>query len=181
MRLRINDGFMHQVNLNKKCPINIFVLFPNVIFYFCLDSILLRYFWEILVFQFLKILLIRAHYCGGSRGHASGAHPPPRRDPILFSHMFLPKSAHVGGRRPPNGKFWICHCINYINQLYCIGGSRGRCAGRTPPLWDPILSFSHTFLSKSAHVGGPHPPNGSTPPLREILDPPLYWYVVRWS
>ena len=30
------------------------------------------------------------------------------------------------------------------------------------PLWDPILSFSHTFLAKSACVGGPRP-----------LDPPL--------
>ena len=32
------------------------------------------------------------------------------------------------------------------------------------PLGDPILSFSHTFLLKNAHVGGPCPPNGSTPP-----------------
>ena len=52
-----------------------------------------------------------------------------------------------------------------------IGRSRGR-AGCTP-LWDWILWFSHTFLPKSAHVGGPRPPNGSTPPLREILDRPL--------
>ena len=29
------------------------------------------------------------------------------------------------------------------------------------PLWDPILSFLHTFSPKSAHVGGPCPP----PPL----------------
>ena len=53
-----------------------------------------------------------------------------------------------------------------------IGGSRG-VPGARPPLWDPILSFSHTFLLKSAHVGGPRPPNGCTPPLWEILDPPL--------
>ena len=30
------------------------------------------------------------------------AHAPPQQDPILsFSHMFLPKSTHVGGRCPP--------------------------------------------------------------------------------
>ena len=38
-----------------------------------------------------------------------------------------------------------------------IGGSRGACR-RTPPLQDPILSFSHTFSLKSAHVGGQNPP-----------------------
>ena len=32
------------------------------------------------------------------------------------------------------------------------------------PLWDPILSFLHTFSPKSTHVGGPHPPNGYMPP-----------------
>ena len=33
------------------------------------------------------------------------------------------------------------------------------------PLWDPILSFSHTFSPKSAHVGGPRPPlTGARPP-----------------
>ena len=48
----------------------------------------------------------------------------------------------------------------------------GGVPGARPP-WDPILSFWHTFSLKSAHVGGPRPPNGCTPPLREILDPPL--------
>ena len=34
-------------------------------------------------------------------GGVAGA-PPPQQDPILsFSHMFSPKSTHVGGRRPP--------------------------------------------------------------------------------
>ena len=48
-----------------------------------------------------------------------------------------------------------------------IGGSRGACQAHAP-LWDQILSFSHTFLLKSTHVGGPRPPpppNGSTPPM----------------
>ena len=44
-----------------------------------------------------------------------------------------------------------------------IGGSRGACPVHAP-LWDPILSFLHTFSPKSAHVGGPPPPNGCTLP-----------------
>ena len=32
------------------------------------------------------------------------------------------------------------------------------------PQQDPILSFSHMFLPKSAHVRGRHPTNGSVPP-----------------
>ena len=46
-------------------------------------------------------------------------------------------------------------------------------AGCTPPLWDPILSFLHTFSLKSAHVGGPRPLLTGACPPREILDPPL--------
>ena len=54
-----------------------------------------------------------------------------------------------------------------VTVTLTIGGSS------TPPLRDPILSFLQTFSPKIAHTGGPHPPNGSTPLLREILDPPL--------
>ena len=36
----------------------------------------------------------------------------------------------------------------------------GGVPGARHPLWDPILSFSHTFSPKSTHVGGPRP----TPP-----------------
>ena len=40
-----------------------------------------------------------------------------------------------------------------------IGGSGGGGRARhMPPLQDQILSFLHTFLPKSTHVGGPHPP-----------------------
>ena len=53
------------------------------------------------------------------------------------------------------------------------GGGGGGMPGTRHPLWDPILLFLHTFSPKSAHVGGPHPPNGCMPPLWEILDPPL--------
>ena len=46
--------------------------------------------------------------------------------------------------------------IHNVNHF--IGGSRGACPVHIPPPWDPILSFSHTFSPKSAHVGGPRPP-----------------------
>ena len=44
--------------------------------------------------------------------------------------------------------------------LAISGGSRGH-HQHAPPQWDPILSFSHTFLPKSTRVRGWHPPNGS--------------------
>ena len=51
-----------------------------------------------------------------------------------------------------------CNCNPYI------GGSRGVC-WHMPPLQKPILSFSHTFSLKSAHVGGQNPPKmGPHPP-----------------
>ena len=52
---------------------------------------------------------------------------------------------------------------------------RGRVLGARLPLWDPILSFLHTFSPKSTCIGGPRPPPlmGARPTLREILDPPL--------
>ena len=47
-----------------------------------------------------------------------------------------------------------------------------------PLLWNQILLFSHTFLPKSTHIGGPYsPPNGSMPPLWEILDLPLMMVI----
>ena len=39
------------------------------------------------------------------------------------------------------------------------------------PKSDPILSFLHTFLPKSAHIGGWHP-------QLEILDPPPLSYMI---
>ena len=45
--------------------------------------------------------------------------------------------------------------------LVDLGGVPGACP---PPPWDPILSFSHTFSPKCAHVGGPHPLTGARPP-----------------
>ena len=48
--------------------------------------------------------------------------------------------------------------IGLIRTPKYIGGSRGRARHMPPPLRDQILSFSHTFLPKSTHVRGPHPP-----------------------
>ena len=37
--------------------------------------------------------------------------------------------------------------------------------GTRHPLWDPILSFLHTFSPKSAYIGGPCPSQmGAHPP-----------------
>ena len=58
----------------------------------------------------------------------------------------------------------VLDCMSCTNQstLADLGGR----ARRTPPLWDPILSFSHIFSLKSAHIGGPHPPlMGACPPM----------------
>ena len=55
-----------------------------------------------------------------------------------------------------------------------IGGSRGAQPVRAPP--PNSIQFFHFrihLLPKSAHVGGRHPPNGSAPHEREILDLPL--------
>ena len=52
-----------------------------------------------------------------------------------------------------------------------VGG--GGVPGARHPLWDPILSFLHTFSLKSTCIGGPHPSQWVHAPLQEILDPPL--------
>ena len=54
-------------------------------------------------------------------------------------------------------RFWPSSTVTALADL----GGRAR---RTPPPWDPILSFSHTFSPKSAHVGGPGPPMGARRP-----------------
>ena len=86
---------------------------------------------------------------------------------VEFSELFVT----VGDFAKENGRKLSETC----NALLNIGHWRiwgGACPAHAPP-WDPILSFSHTFLPKSAHVGGPCPPNGCMPLLWEILDPPL--------
>ena len=49
--------------------------------------------------------------------------------------------------------------------------------GARHSLWDPILSFLHTFSPKSTHVGGPRPPNGCTPPYGKSWI--RHWYPPR--
>ena len=47
-------------------------------------------------------------------GGAAGARPP-QQDPFLsFSHMFLPKSVCVGGRRPPTGNPGSATALNFL-------------------------------------------------------------------
>ena len=57
-------------------------------------------------------------------GGATGA-PPPQQDQILsFSHTFLPKSAHVGGRRPlppagnPGSATEVYLCLRTLITIY---------------------------------------------------------------
>ena len=42
----------------------------------------------------------------------------------------------------------VVHTKKKRRECQCIGGSKAH----APPPWDPILSFSHTFSPKSAHV-----------------------------
>ena len=60
---------------------------------------------------------------------------------------------------------------SWLGYMHIIGGSAGGVPGA-------ILSFSHTFSPKSAHVGGPRPPppNRCTPSLREVLDTPRHMH-----
>ena len=64
-------------------------------------------------------------------------------------------------------------CFIYASKLKYIGRSRGHAWHMPLPLWDPILSFWHTFSAKSTRVGSPHSPPMGPRPLREMLDPPL--------
>ena len=43
------------------------------------------------------------------------------------------------------------------------------------PLWGPILSFSHTFSPKSAHIGGSCPPKWIHAPYGKSWICPCFW------
>ena len=67
-----------------------------------------------------------------------------------------------------------CFLVMPVKQNIKTLADLGVMSSTRPPSWDPIFSFLHTFLAKSAYVRGSHPPlNGSTPYLWEIMDPPL--------
>ena len=54
------------------------------------------------------------------------------------------------------------HLILVLDGMgWCIGRSKRGCHWYMPPQWDPILSFSHMFVPKSAHAGGRCPPMGN--------------------
>ena len=61
-----------------------------------------------------------------------------------------------------------CHWFTVVDP----GGAAGSPIS-PPPERDPILSYLHLFLPKSAHIGGRRPTNGSEPYQWEILDPQL--------
>ena len=97
---------------------------------------------------------------------------------ILVTGDLAGPSALASARRPTGPNSFI---FAYIFSEKCL------CRRSTPPmgphpLWDPILLFSHKFLVKSTCIRGPDPPNGSTPPMWEILDPPLVsiFYHRKW-
>ena len=58
---------------------------------------------------------------------------------------------------------WSSLLSNFpVQNSFLIGRSRGRCRCM-PPQQDPILAFLHTFLPKSAHIRGWHPPMARHP------------------
>ena len=54
-----------------------------------------------------------------------------------------------------------------------IGGSRGACWVHATPYGTQFFHFCIHFHQKVPMSKSTSPPNGCTPPLREILDPPL--------
>ena len=72
---------------------------------------------------------------------------------INFKHLSSPWTNSV--------KAWLLQTTGgaYVCSMNMqgIGRSRGVCLVHAP-LWNPILSFLHTFSPKSAHIGGPCPP-----------------------
>ena len=107
--------------------------------------------------------------------------------------FFIKKLLHVYGKiytEQHNAWFYnffclfsykrCCMCMEKIHTKqhsvwFSLADLGGGCPAHAPSMV-PNSFILHTFSLKSAHVGGPRPPNGCTPPLREILDPPLVLY-----
>ena len=62
-----------------------------------------------------------------------------------------------GFRDHPLGPAYVLAIRIFVILVIILGGSNRA----SPPKWDPILSFSHTFSPKSARVGGRCPPTGN--------------------
>ena len=62
---------------------------------------------------------------------------------------------------------------------YYIGGSRGRARRTPPPYGTQFFRFCIHFHQKVPMSEVHAPPNGCTPPLREILDPPLFVQSIQ--
>ena len=66
----------------------------------------------------------------------------------------------------------------FVSMIMLLIGWSGRGVPdtRPPPLpWDPILSFFHTFLAKSACVGGPRPPPTGNPGSVTVANGEYYY------
>ena len=105
---------------------------------------------------------------GGSRRVHPACTPRPQQDPIL---LFSPKSTHIRGQHPqwlgapPMGNPGSTTEL----PLADLGGR----AWHMPPYGTQFFRFCIHFHQKVPTSEVHAPPNGCTPPLQEILDPPL--------
>ena len=81
------------------------------------------------------------------------------------------------------------HCFKYTVDkngknytgceiIFCIGGFRGAVPGARLPYGSRFFHFDIQNFRNGAASGVHAPPTRSTPPLWEILDPPLFWYIT---
>ena len=79
----------------------------------------------------------------------------------------------------PENSYTSSQTYHTILTFMFIGGSRGGRAGHTPPPTGPnSFIFTYIFTEKHLRQGIHTLPNGSTPPLLEILDPPLMLHTL---
>ena len=87
----------------------------------------LKFSWVILNRPLIVKCDVQTHWAstdmlciGGSRGGMPGAHHPLWDPILLFLHTFSPKSARIGGARPPYEKSWIRHCCVCVDLNFHI-------------------------------------------------------------
>ena len=98
---------------------------------------------------------------------------------MIFSLEFLPITTSRKRCTRLVGRFFLFHVsLVRLTAIIVIGGSRGR-TRQAPPLRDPIFSFRHTNFTKQP-CWEFAPPYKVGAPIREILDPPLIVYKVRF-